>query len=79
MALPVVASPIGSNLEIVSDGRTGFLAETPDEWYDRMRRLAEDPDLRREMGVSARRLIEERFSMRGQLDFVERELKAVAA
>ncbi len=79
MALPVVASPIGSNLEIVVDGRTGFLAETPDDWYDRMRRLAEEPDLGREVGAAARRLVEERFSLEGQLDFVERELKAVAA
>jgi glycosyltransferase involved in cell wall biosynthesis len=79
MGIPVIASPIGSNLEIVEDGRTGFLAETPDEWYDRMRRLADDPELRRTMGASARRLVEERFSLGGQLDILERELKAVAA
>jgi glycosyltransferase involved in cell wall biosynthesis len=79
MGIPVVASPIGSNLEVVEDGRTGFLAESPDEWYDRLRRLAEDPELRRTMGAAARRLIEERFSLSGQLDFLERELKAAAA
>jgi glycosyltransferase involved in cell wall biosynthesis len=79
MGLPVVASPIGSNLEIVEDGRTGFLADTPDEWYDRMRRLADDPELRQTMGRAARRLVEERFSLSGQIDFLERELKAAAA
>ena len=79
MGIPVVASPIGSNLEIVEDGRTGFLADTPDEWYDRMRRLADDPELRRTMGEAARRLVEEQFSLSGQLDFLERELKAAAA
>jgi len=79
MGLPVVASPIGSNVEIIEDGRTGFLVETPDEWYDRLRRLADDADLRRTMGVAARRVIEERFSLDGQIDFLERELKAVAA
>jgi glycosyltransferase involved in cell wall biosynthesis len=79
MGIPVVASPIGSNLEIVEDGRTGFLANTADEWYDRMRLLAEDPELRRTMGASARRVVEERFSLNGQLDVLERELKAAAA
>lgn len=79
MSLPVVASPIGSNVEIIEDGRTGFLAGTADEWYDRLRRLAEDPELRRSMGAAARRVVEERFSLDGQIDFLERELKAVAA
>lgn len=79
MGLPVVASPIGSNVEIIEDGRTGFLADTADDWYDRMRRLADDPELRRTMGAAARRVVEERFSLKGQLDFLERELKAAAA
>ncbi|GMR22239.1 MAG: glycosyltransferase family 4 protein [Acidobacteriota bacterium] len=79
MGIPVVASPIGSNLEIVEDGRTGFLADTPDDWYDRLRRLADDPELRRAMGAAARRVVEERFSLEGQLEFLERELKEAAA
>jgi glycosyltransferase involved in cell wall biosynthesis len=79
MGIPVVASAIGSNLEIVEDGRTGFLASTPDEWYERLRLLADDPELRRKMGAAARRLVEERFSLGGQLDLLERELKAAAA
>jgi glycosyltransferase involved in cell wall biosynthesis len=79
MGIPVVASPIGSNLAIVEDGRTGFLADTPDEWYNCMRRLVEDPELRIEMGRAARRVVEEHFSLAGQLDFVERELKAAVS
>jgi glycosyltransferase involved in cell wall biosynthesis len=79
MGIPVVASPMGSNLEIVEDGRTGFFADTPDEWYDRMRQLADDPDLRRSMGAAARRVVEERFSLRGQIDFLEGQLTAAAA
>jgi glycosyltransferase involved in cell wall biosynthesis len=79
MGIPVVVSPIGSNLEIVEDGRTGFLADTPDDWYDRLSRLADDPALRRTMGAAARRLVEERFRLSDQLDYLERELKAAAA
>jgi glycosyltransferase involved in cell wall biosynthesis len=79
MGIPVIASPIGSNLEIVEDGRTGFLADTPDEWYDRLCRLADDPQLRRRLGAAARRAVEARFSLKGQIDFLERELKAAAA
>lgn len=79
MGIPVVASPIGSNLEIVEDGRTGFLADTPDEWYARLRELADNPELRRTMGAAARRVVEERFSLDGQIDFLERQLKGAAA
>lgn len=79
MGLPVVASPIGSNVEIIEDGTTGFLADTPEEWYDRLRRLSDDPALRRSMGAAARRVVEERFSLTGQLDFLERKLKEAAA
>lgn len=79
MGIPVVASPIGSNLEIVENGLTGFLADTPDEWYDRLRQLADDADLRHAMGAAARRVVEERFSLEGQIDFLERQLTEAAA
>ncbi|MCX7427293.1 MAG: glycosyltransferase family 4 protein [Planctomycetia bacterium] len=61
--LPVVANPVGMNREMVIDGRTGLLASTPAEWAEAIRRLADDPRLRREMGARGRQLVEERFSV----------------
>jgi len=61
--LPVVANRVGMHRDMVIDGRTGFLADTPAEWAAAIRRLAGDPSLRRTMGAAGRRLVEERFSV----------------
>lgn len=52
--LPVVASPVGANCEIVEHGRNGFLAATPEEWEQALARLAGDSGLREQMGRAAR-------------------------
>jgi hypothetical protein len=61
--LPVVANPVGMNREMISDGKTGFLAATPREWADAVERLATDPQLRREMGAAARLHVEAKFGI----------------
>ena len=59
---PVVVSPVGMNAEVVEDGVTGFLADTPEEWRDRLGRLIADPDLRERMGRAARERVRARYS-----------------
>ncbi len=54
--LPVIANPVGVQVEMVRHGETGFLAETPAQWVEAVHRLAHDPDLRRRMGRAGRRL-----------------------
>jgi glycosyltransferase involved in cell wall biosynthesis len=71
LGLPVVATPTGSNLEIIEDGVNGFWANSADEWYERLRQLTENPELRRSIGEAARRTVEERFSLTKQIDYVE--------
>jgi glycosyltransferase involved in cell wall biosynthesis len=61
--LPVVANPVGVQLEMVRHGETGFLAETPQQWIEAVRRLADDAELRRRMGRAGRRLVETRYSV----------------
>lgn len=61
--LPVVASPVGVNRDIVEDGRNGFLARTEQEWREAILRLLGDPDLRARMGAEGRRKVVEDYSI----------------
>jgi len=61
--LPVIANPVGVQVEMVRPGETGFLAQTQAEWIEAVRRLANEPDLRRRMGRAGRRLVEMRYSV----------------
>jgi glycosyltransferase involved in cell wall biosynthesis len=64
--LPVVASPVGVNTEIVEHGVNGFLAETQDEWRAAIRTLINNPELRIKMGQEGRRKVEMRYSLQIQ-------------
>lgn len=60
--VPVVASPVGMNAELVRDGENGLLAATPDEWRAALARLADEPDLRRRLGAAGRATVVEGYS-----------------
>jgi glycosyltransferase involved in cell wall biosynthesis len=61
--VPVVASAVGVNREIIEDGVNGFLASTPEEWECKLARLLDDRELRRRFAVAGRKTIEERYSL----------------
>lgn len=61
--LPVIASPVGVNSEIIEHGKNGFLATSETEWSDAIRTLAADPELRRRMGQEGRKKIERDYSL----------------
>jgi L-malate glycosyltransferase len=67
--LPVVASRIGGIPEYVLDGRTGFLFEPGNsgDLARQVRRLIDDPELRRTMSAAARTWALERFSPQARL------------
>ncbi len=52
--LPVVASPVGTNVDHVKDGATGYLAITPGQWMEKLTVLLDNPSLRNEMGARGR-------------------------
>ena len=61
--LPVVASPVGVNRQIVEHGVNGFLAETPAQWEEALRTLLGDAALRQRMGQAGRRQVEEKYCL----------------
>ena len=61
--LPVVASPVGVNCEIVEHGVNGFLAETHDDWRKAIATLIANPDLRVQMGQAGRAKVEQSYSL----------------
>lgn len=61
--IPSVASPVGVNKEIIQDSKNGFLCTTEDEWYERLLRLCEDPELMKRMGNAGRKTVEEKYSI----------------
>jgi glycosyltransferase involved in cell wall biosynthesis len=61
--VPVVASAVGVNREIIEDGVNGFLASNADEWRCKLARLLDDVELRRRFAVAGRETIERRYSL----------------
>jgi glycosyltransferase involved in cell wall biosynthesis len=62
--VPVVASAVGVNREIIEDGVNGFLATDAREWESKLRRLLSDGSLRARFAEAGRRTVEERYSLR---------------
>lgn len=77
--LPVVASPVGVNSDIVSHGETGFLAVSEHDWADALTRLIRDAGLRRRMGQAGRIRAEKHYSLQVQTPRLERLLRSVLA
>jgi len=62
LEIPCVMSPVGVNCEIVSDGVNGFLANSNEEWIEKLSLLIENQELRKTIGALARKTVEEKYS-----------------
>jgi glycosyltransferase involved in cell wall biosynthesis len=77
--LPVVASPVGVNSDIVSHGKNGFLAESGEDWFDFLSILLDNLELRTQLGLNGRMLVESRYSLQRQAPRLEQMLQKVAS
>ena len=68
--VPVVASPVGVNNEIIDDGVSGLLANTEAEWLHHLRALLTDAALRDRIGRAGRRTIEQKYSLKANVPAV---------
>lgn len=63
VGVPVVASPVGMNSEIVHNHRNGFLALNEHDWLEWLKLLIQDPDLRRRLGREGRELVKTDYAL----------------
>jgi glycosyltransferase involved in cell wall biosynthesis len=61
-ALPCVATATGNTPRVVVHEVTGLLVTTQDEWVEALKRLIDDPNLRRHFGQAARQVVLERYA-----------------
>lgn len=61
--IPVIASPVGVNTDIVEHGVNGYLASTEAEWEAALLQLASSQALRQQMGQAGRRKVEQQFCL----------------
>jgi len=62
-SLPVVASPVGVNSEIVESGSNGFLAKSKADWIHALNTLRGDKELRQRMGDAGRKKVEAEYCL----------------
>lgn len=61
--VPVIASAVGVNSQILQHRLNGLLARTPEEWFRLLSELIQDASLRRALGAAGRSTVEERYSL----------------
>ncbi|MBW7996616.1 MAG: glycosyltransferase family 4 protein [Candidatus Glassbacteria bacterium] len=59
-----LSSPVGANLEIVEESRTGLFADGPGQWSAKLGELLADRERCAKMGMVGRRRAEEMFDYR---------------
>lgn len=76
-AVPVIASPVGVNVDIVTGSQSGLLADTLGEWESALLQLLEAPDQRRKLGAAGRKAVEDTYSLQVQAPILCRIFEAV--
>lgn len=75
--VPVVASPIGVNTEIVLRSQCGLLADSQEAWETALLDLLGSPATRSRMGANGRTAVEECYSLASQVPLLASTIKAV--
>ena len=76
-SLPVVASPIGVNTEIVQEGINGFLANDSTTWINTLEQLLTQPERAIKMGQAGRKRVESEYCLQVTAPKLEKLMRQV--
>ncbi len=65
LGIPVIASEVGANCEIVEHNKSGILIspDEPEQWVVWLGKLLQNPDLREKLGMVGRKRVEQNYSV----------------
>ena len=63
LGIPCLASPVGVNTSIITDGLDGFLCQTENDWLTNLEKLINDAVLRKKIGIAARQKVQQHYSV----------------
>lgn len=61
--IPVVASPVGVQKQMIQHGKNGYLAKDENDWIRYLEHLLQDEPLRGDMGKDGRKYVEENYNI----------------
>lgn len=76
--LPVVASPVGYNTQIIhpeGPQANGFLARSQEDWYDHLVTLISHPEKRTQMGDAGRQFVEAQYGLHSFVNPLEKMIQ----
>ncbi|MCB8884120.1 glycosyltransferase [Acidisoma cellulosilytica] len=62
LAIPSVVSETATYKEVISHGKTGFLAKDVDDWYKYLNNLIKNPSIRKKIGADAKLSVKQKYS-----------------
>jgi len=65
-SVPVIASPVGVNIDVVNGSLCGLLADDSAQWEAALLQLLESPEQRLLLGNAGRKAVENRYSLQVQ-------------
>lgn len=74
VGIPVIASPIGANVDIINDSKSGLLASTQDEWISACSTLISSTALREMYGKNGRAAVENIYCVQQQYKAIKESL-----
>lgn len=62
LGIPVVMSAVGTNCDIINNGKNGFLASTEEQWVEYLSELIDNQELRQRIGENGKQTVEDKYS-----------------